>query len=230
MLDQLRSIVNKTLRYAFFICIIRPFVWLVLGLRVRDRQNLPDKGPAIICANHNSHLDTIVLMSLLPISRLHLIHPAAKAAYWWDAGRWIRWFGEHIIGVVPAYRYRGEGSGDPLRAIYPVLEEGKILLFFPEGSRGEPEQLRPFKRGLVTLGERFPDVPIIPVYMHGMGKSWPRGSRMILPFICDVYIGRAITYQQSPHDLLARFGSAIEQLARQGNFPEWLPKEATSNR
>lgn len=221
---------NKLLRYVFFICIVRPFVWLVLGLRVRDRQNLPDQGPAIICSNHNSHLDTIVLMTLLPISRLHLVHPGAAADYWWDSNRWIRWFGEHIIGVVPVYRNRSETTGDPLQACYSVLEENKILIFFPEGGRGEPEQMRPFKRGLVILGERFPDVPIIPVYMHGMGKSWPRGSNMILPFICDVFIGRAITYQQSPQDLIPRLTAAVNQLAAQGNFPQWLPKEATNPR
>ncbi len=217
---------NKMLRYVFFICIVRPFVWLVLGLRVRDRQNLPNQGPAIICANHNSHLDTVVLMTLLPINRLHLVHPAAAADYW-HANRWIKWFADHIIGVVPVYRH-GETTGDPLEACYDALADDQILILFPEGSRGKPDEMKPFKRGVATLGKRFPAMPIIPVYMHGMGKSWPRGSNMILPFICDVFIGRAITHQQSPHDLLSRLTTAVNQLAKQGDLPKWLSQEVTS--
>ena len=228
MWNQVISMLYKLLRHAFFILFVRPAIWLILGLRVRDRQNLPNQGPAIIAANHNSHLDTVVLMILLPINRLHLVHPAAGADYW-HANPWIKWFADHIIGVVPVYRNRGETTGDPLQACYDALDEGKILLFFPEGTRGKPEQIGRIKHGLTLLGQRFPDVPIIPVYMHGMGKSWPRGASSILPFICDVFIGRAITYQQSPHDLIPRFIAALDRLAALGDFPEWLPKEATSN-
>ena len=59
---------SRLLKILFFLLIVRPLVMIVLGLNIRDRQKLPRKGPAIIAANHNSHLDTMVLMSLYPLA------------------------------------------------------------------------------------------------------------------------------------------------------------------
>lgn len=69
------------LRFLFFLTIVRPIILVVLGFNVRRRELLPTGGPAIIVANHNSHLDTMVLMTLFPMSILHLIHPVAAADY-----------------------------------------------------------------------------------------------------------------------------------------------------
>ncbi len=51
----------------FFLLFVRPFVLLVCGVYVRNKEYLPLQGPCIIVANHNSHLDTLVLLSLFPL-------------------------------------------------------------------------------------------------------------------------------------------------------------------
>jgi 1-acyl-sn-glycerol-3-phosphate acyltransferase len=55
---------NSLLRFLFYAVFIRLIVLIILGLNARHRERLPKSGPAIIVANHNSHLDTMVLMTL----------------------------------------------------------------------------------------------------------------------------------------------------------------------
>ncbi len=214
--------IGKLLRFLFFAGFIRPLVVLILGLRVRNRERLPVKGPAIIAANHNSHMDTMVLMSLFPLKQLPNVHPVAAADYWL-ANRWIAWFANHIIGVVPIERKRSNREDDPLQPCYDALEKDQIIIFFPEGSRGEPEKLSEVKSGISILAGRYPDVPVVPIFLHGLGKVWPRGDFLIVPFTVDVVIGRALKGSTcSSKEFLRRYKTRIEKLAAQGNFTSWV--------
>src|SRR5215470_2724678 len=65
----------------FFALAIKPFMTLFIGLRVRGREHLPKTGAFILIANHSSHLDTISLLSLFPITKLRIIRPVAAADY-----------------------------------------------------------------------------------------------------------------------------------------------------
>lgn len=208
------------LRWIFFGIVVRFVVLIVLGLNVRHRERLPVKGPAILAANHNSHLDTLVLMSLLPLRVLGRLRPVAAMDYFFR-NRWLAWFATHVIGVVPIKRQRSTPDEDLLAPVAEALERGDILIFFPEGSRGEPERLAEFKSGIARLAERFPQVPVTPVFMHGLGKALPKGEWLLVPFFVDVFIGEPLTWNGDRRAYLNEFKRAIERLAAEGHFPPW---------
>ena len=56
------------------------------------------------------------------------------------------------------------------------MARGEILVLFPEGSRGEPEQLTDVQARYALLVKEPPEVPVIPVFMHGLGKALPKGT------------------------------------------------------
>lgn len=204
----------------FFILVVRPIVALVLGLNLRHHERLPIVGPAIIAANHNSHLDTLTLMSLWPLTELHHVRPVAAADYFLTNAK-LAWFSLNVMNIIPIDRKRKDRAADPLAAPEAALANKDILVLFPEGSRGEPEKLSEFKTGVARLLERCPDAPIIPVFMHGLGKALPRGDFLLVPFFADVVIGEPIYWRGSVHDTMQAYEKAMRELAAQVNMPVW---------
>ena len=185
----MRGWLGASLRMLFVVGVAYPVVWLWLGIRVRHRERLPSKGPAIIAANHNSHLDILTLLSLFPLLSIPGIQPAAAADYFLKSW-WLKWFALHVIGIIPVARgAMQDGGEDPLTECYHALEAGKVLVIFPEGTRGQPEQMAELKSGIWHLVKRFPAVPVIPVYMHGLGKAMPKGALIPVPFYVKVAVG-----------------------------------------
>ncbi|MEO1766733.1 lysophospholipid acyltransferase family protein [Thiobacter aerophilum] len=209
----------RVLRLLFFLLVVRPLALIVIGLNVRHRERLPASGPAIVVANHNSHLDTLVLMSLFPLALLPKLHPVAAADYFLR-NRIVAWFALNIIGIVPIKR-RAMGVEDPLAAASQAIAQGDILILFPEGSRGEPERLAEFKSGVAHLAKRHAAVPVVPVFLHGLGKALPKGEALLVPFFCDVFLGLPLYWGGDKHSFLSTLEAQINALSAEGNFAPW---------
>lgn len=197
----------------FFLCFVKPLVLLLLGLNIRGRYQLPPKGPAVLAANHNSHLDTLVLMSLFPIAEIHRVRPVAAADYFFKT-RWLSWFSTHCIGVIPLMRKGFQRPDELFSGCHQALDAGDYLIVFPEGSRGKPEQLSRLKKGLYYLyAARHDELPIIPVMLRGLGKALPKGEALFVPFNCDVVIGEPLPVLDGCDSFIVQLYVAYEQLS-----------------
>jgi 1-acyl-sn-glycerol-3-phosphate acyltransferase len=210
----------RVLQAIFFILIIRPLIMVIIGLNIQGKEHLPGQGPAIIAANHNSHLDTLVLLSLWPLNKLWYVRPVAAADYFLT-NKALAWFSLNIMNIIPIDRRRVDVHGDPLAKMSETLKRGEILILYPEGSRGKPEEMGRFKTGISRLVERHPDVPIIPIFMHGLGKALPKGDFLLVPFFCDVIIGQPLYWQGSIKATMQSYEDRIKELAQQHELPAW---------
>ena len=206
------------MRWLFYALVVRPLTWVVLGLNVRHRERLPDGGPVILVANHNSHLDTMVLISLFPLRLLPRLRPVAAADYFLK-NRVMAWVSTKVIGIIPVAR--GGAAGDPLKGASEALARGDMVILFPEGSRGEPERLAGFKKGVWHLGKRFPGVPIQPVFLHGLGKALPRGEALLVPFFCDVFVGEPMAWMADRDAFMEELRCRMNALVQDAHFPPW---------
>jgi 1-acyl-sn-glycerol-3-phosphate acyltransferase len=209
----------RLLRLLFWILVGRPLVLVVLGLNVRNGAGLPANGPAIVVANHNSHLDTFVLMSLFPLRLLAKLRPVAAADYFLR-NRALAWFTLNIVNMIPIERKVGRDA-DPLQDCAKALQAGDILLVFPEGTRGEAETLAKFKGGVARLKEQFPDVPVIPIYMQGLGRAMPKGEIALVPVVVDVFVGTDVPWNGNRPDFTRAMEASVTALKAQAPTRAW---------
>lgn len=144
---------------------------LFFGLRSRGEEHVPAEGPVLLVANHASFLDPPLVGSA---TRRRLSFMAKAELFEVPGlGGLIRRLGARPV------RREGADAG-ALRTGLRVLRDGGALLVFPEGTRGEEGVLGPARPGagmLAVLGR----APVVPVYISGSGRAWPRGRRMPRP-------------------------------------------------
>ena len=205
---------QRLIRIIFLGCCVRPLVSLLLGRCIKGREHLPTTGPAIIAANHNSHLDILYLITLMPLKALPLLRPVAAADYFCNTPL-TAWLSSTFLGIIPLERKRSSFHADPLAGPAAALEQGEIVIIFPEGSRGKPEELGQIKPGVAHLAKRFPDIPVVPVFMRNLGRSLPRGSFVLVPFCGKAAVAEPRYFSGDTRLFTAELAVTMQQLEDQ---------------
>lgn len=203
------------LKILFFALIVRPFLLFIAGINLIGQNHLPLDKPCILAANHNSHLDTLVLMNLYPFKKLKFIRPVAAADYFLK-NKWIAWFSLKVLGIIPLDRTSTLDRCERLMGVENALKSGYSIILFPEGSRATNGEMAPFKSGIAYLARDFPHIPVIPIYMHGTGKVLPKGEKLLVPFGMEVNIGKPIYYtaESTKQTFMNELESSIRSLQK----------------
>jgi 1-acyl-sn-glycerol-3-phosphate acyltransferase len=132
-------------------------------------ERIPREGPLIIASNHLSNADGVILGGWLTPKLGRRIHWLGKREMveWPILGPMARHGSVHPID-------RGGADVEAFRLAQRILDEGHVLVVFPEGTRSTTGGLQEAKDGLALLALRS-GAPILPVGIHGTDRFWPRG-------------------------------------------------------
>ena len=138
-------------------------------------------GPCIVVANHASHMDQYCLMKAIPWGVRTNLYFGAAADRWFRRGRkeitLKPWYQSLVNGSYPIRRGGGSRTLD-----YPkwLLSRGANLMLFPEGTRTRGRHMSRFKHGVSILALEA-GVPVVPVYLEGLQKIRPPGTKEAVP-------------------------------------------------
>ena len=168
---------------------------LVTGAQGHWKGCPPKAEQRIYFANHQSHLDWVLIWAALPTDLRAATRPIAARDYW-TSSRFKHWLTREVFNAVYVSRTRlKEASGpgtedeDPLEPLADALSHGDSLVIFPEGTRSSRGEPQPFKSGLYHLAERFPGVQLIPAWVDNVQRVMPKGEVVPVPILCTVTFG-----------------------------------------
>lgn len=168
--------------YAVYYFIVYPFIKIIFPCRFKGKTNIP-KGPAIVCANHSSLLDPI-LIALAFGPRRQLFFMAKAELFKIPVLKNIL----NSAGVFPVER--GETDINAIRKAMKHLKNGEQIMMFPEGTRVGADESAAAKSGAVRIAAKL-NVPILPVYISNNKKAF-RMSKLIIgePYKLNLTEGR----------------------------------------
>jgi 1-acyl-sn-glycerol-3-phosphate acyltransferase len=170
-----------------------PLLSLLGRPKTEGLEHIPDSGPAILASNHLAVADSFYL----PLVVKRRITFLAKAEYFTGTGLrgWFRRWFFTVAGQVPIDRSSADTAQAALETAQRLLDDGKLLGMYPEGTRSPDGRLYKGKTGLARLALET-GVPVIPVAMVGTDVVNPPGSKMWRFGRVTVRIGKPLDFSR----------------------------------
>ncbi len=186
--------------YAILKLTIAVLMRLLFRLDARGTENVPVTGPALVVTNHSSLLDPPAVGAVVSRQLCFM----AKAELFT-----VPLFGRLITALNAMPVRRGESDPAALRTALRVLAEGRALLVFPEATRGPEGVLREGRAGAGMLAV-LSGAPVVPAYVMGTGRAWPKGRLLPRPARVRVHFGKPLQFggRQGGRDRKAQYLAA----------------------
>lgn len=197
--------------------VMKPFLKFFVGVEFHPQESFKEVKQFIFVANHNSHMDTMMMMCSVPYSLLGKTHPLAAQDYFGQTP-WARWLSRTFVNIVMIRRKKGEGE-NPIKMMIEWLDQGHSLIIFPEGSRGTPGVLQEFKKGVALVLKERPNIPFIPAYLENTYGPLPKGDGLLIPGYSSIKLGEPqyIDGSDSEEEILLKVKDSILSLAPEKN-------------
>jgi 1-acyl-sn-glycerol-3-phosphate acyltransferase len=185
---------------------------LLSGASVRWIDCQPDTCQRVYFANHTSHLDALVLWSLLPYDVRVLTRPVAAKDYW-EKGR-VRRYLAGVFNALLIDRKEIKVHQSPVDLMLREIGDKYSLIVFPEGHRNVSGELEEFKSGLYYLCKKRPDLEAVPVHIDNLNRVLPRGEFLPVPLLSCVTFGPPMWLEagEPKNDFLTRARAAVQRL------------------
>jgi 1-acyl-sn-glycerol-3-phosphate acyltransferase len=194
---------------------------LVTGAQGHWKGCPPEALQRIYFANHQSHLDWVLIWAALPDDLRVSTRPIAARDYW-TANKFKHWLTREVFNAVYVSRTRAKAASgpgtddqeDPLEPLAEALQHGDSLVIFPEGTRSNKGEPQAFKSGLYHLAEQFPGVQLIPVWIDNVQRVMPKGEVVPVPILCTATFGAPLQLQpgEDKREFLERARAAVIEL------------------
>lgn len=150
--------------------LIRPLARAIYRPRIEGRENVPRTGAVIFASNHLSFIDSIAI----PVAAPRPVHFMAKSTYFekWASRQFFT-----AIGAIPVERGAGQKALDALEQQRALLEDGRAVALYPEGTRSLDGRLYKGRTGVAFLALQT-GAPVVPVGLIGTDKVMPVGAKI----------------------------------------------------
>src|SRR6516225_5727803 len=187
--------------------IIRGLLHIYNHFEIIGHQNLRTNRSLIIVANHCSHMDTLCLLAALPLRKLHRAFPAAASDYFFQSVPRL-WAAAILVNALPfARQARVRQSLSLCQEL--LANPGTILIIFPEGTRSTTGKVGEFKSGVGALVAGR-DVTVVPCFIDGSYRAWPKGKRLPRPRKVRLIVGGPRNYCERSADKIEAASIAAE--------------------
>ena len=190
--------------------LIRPLTKLVFGVSITGKEHLRQLEQFIIIANHNSHLDILLLFQTLQPGKICKTHPLAALDYF-KKPAWL--FKTINFLFQPIWVDRTMSSTATIKGIQKRLDEGHNIIIFPEGTRGKTAELQEFRRGIGLIAKKNPHIPIIPVYLEGPERAFPKKAMVPLPLLNHITISPPQVLHGNKNDITTTLHNHLIKIA-----------------